>query len=72
MTDDRPARSRSIPPARILRIDDPQVDDLSSSTTVQERVAMVAVLSRRMWEITGQPWPSYSRSEIPVTLARPE
>ena len=72
MTDSGPARSKPLPQARILRIDDPQEDDLSSSTTVQERVAMVALLSRRMWEITGQPWPSYSRSGIPVTITRSE
>ena len=42
-------------------------DDLSSSTTVGQRLEMVDALSRRMWELSGRPVPMYSRSETPVT-----
>ncbi len=62
---------RALAPARILRLTDHQVDDLSDATTVEERIAMVGVLSRRMWEITGRPFPSYSRSEMPARILRP-
>lgn len=72
MTDPMLTRAAPAAPARILQIDDPSEEDLSSSMTVQERVAMVTVISRRMWEISGLAWPSYPRSEIPVTIIQPE
>ena len=56
--------------ARILRLDERVEDDLSDSTTVEERIAMVALLSKRMWEITGRALPSYTRSEMPIRVAR--
>jgi hypothetical protein len=69
-TDPNAARVAPTEQARILRLEDDADDDLSASTTVQERVAMVAILSRRMWEISGRPWPSYARSEIPIAIVR--
>ena len=45
-------------------------DDLSATTTAAERLEMVVILSRRMWELTGRPIPVYSRSEMPVQLIR--
>ena len=66
VTDSTPTLS----PARLLRLDERVEDDLSDSTTVGERIAMVAVLSKRMWEITGRPVPSYERSEIPARVVR--
>ena len=72
MTEPRLARTGPSPSARVYRLEDPPEDDLSSCTTVQERVAMVALLSRRMWEISGLPWPSYTRANLPVAIIRPE
>ena len=57
-------------PARILRLGDPQVEDLSTTTTVAERLAMVALLSRRMWELTGRAIPVYARDEMPTRIVR--
>jgi hypothetical protein len=57
-------------PARILCLGDPQVEDLSASTTVAERLAMVGLLSRRMWELTGRPIPVYAREEMPTRVVR--
>ena len=71
MTASKPAPTASPAPARILWIEDRQQEDLTESTTVQERFAMVATLSRRMWEISGCPWPSYNRTSIPVEIIRP-
>src|SRR5581483_7518425 len=59
----RPA-TRAI--ARVYRLGSEPGDDLSACTTPEERVAMVAILSRRMWELTGRPVPTYSRREMPV------
>ena len=55
-------------PARIFRLDERVDDNLSDSTTVEERLAIVDALSKRMWEITGRPMPSYARAEIPTTI----
>lgn len=45
-------------------------DDLSDTTTAVERVELVQVLSRRMWELTGRPWPDYARSAMPGRVIR--
>ena len=70
MSDPSRTSTRAQAPARVLRLTDRQVDDLSASTTAEERIAMVAVLSERMWEITGLPLPAYSRSTMPVRVVR--
>jgi hypothetical protein len=54
-------------PVRIFRLGDEPPDDLSS-TTAEERIAMVAELSARMWELTGRPLPSYTRATMPVRI----
>jgi len=51
---DRPAARRAAP-ARIFRLgEEPADDDLSALTTAEQRLEMVAELSRRMWELTGR------------------
>jgi hypothetical protein len=45
-------------------------DDLSETTTAAERIELVQVLSRRMWELTGRPWPAYARSAMPGRVVR--
>jgi len=46
-------------------------DDLSALTTIAERLAMVAVLSERMWQLTGTPTVRYARAELPGRVLRP-
>ena len=58
-------------PVRVYRLGDEPGDDLSATTTVEERLAMVHELSRRMWELTGRPVPRYPRAEMPVRVIRP-
>jgi hypothetical protein len=55
---------------RVYRLGEEPGDDLSLSTTAAERLEMMWTLRDRMWEITGQPWPRYSRSEIPIRVIR--
>jgi hypothetical protein len=55
---------------RIFRLGEEPRDDLSDSTTVEERLAILDDLSARAWALSGQPFPSYSRSEIPVRIVR--
>ncbi len=64
---DHPARPI---PVRRYALGSQPGDDLSAETTIDERLAMVDVLSRRMWELTGQPWPSLSRAEWPIRIIR--
>lgn len=66
--DDR-LRSRGVP-VRVFRLGEEPDEDLASSTTAEERLDMVAELSRRMWELTGREVPSYSRATIPMRLVR--
>lgn len=63
-------RRRSPGQVRVYRLGEEPDDDLSGSTTAEERLEMVAVLSRRMWELTGRELPTYARSAIPVKIVR--
>jgi hypothetical protein len=58
--------SRSSWPVRRYRLGDQPGDDLSQSTTAEERLAMVAVLSSEAWALAGKPLPAYPRHEAPV------
>ena len=62
---------RRIVSARVFRLGEEPGDDLSASTSVEQRLAIVAALSRRMWELTGQPFPRYERGAMPVRVIRP-
>jgi hypothetical protein len=66
-TPDIPHRLR---PIRVYRLGEEPGDDLSAVTTPEQRLAMVAELSRRMWSLTGRPVPSYSRAGMPVRVTR--
>ena len=69
MNSEPPVRP-GIGPAIVRKLDEGCSDDLSASTTSEERIEMVAVLSRRMWELTGRPIPTYARHEMPVRVVR--
>ena len=56
---------------RVFRLGQEPGADLSESTTPEERLEMVAELSRRMWELSGLPVPSYPRSRMPGRVIRP-
>jgi hypothetical protein len=43
-------------------------DDLSPSTTLAERIAMMRPLAETAWRVAGLPLPRYSRRRIPVRL----
>lgn len=46
-------------------------DDLSATTTPEQRLALVWDLSRRLWALTGRPSASTPRDQIPVRFIRP-
>ncbi len=64
------ARARTSWPIRKSTLDQQADDDLSGSTTADERLAMMQRLTLDAWASTGRPWPSYSRSEMPGRVVR--
>lgn len=68
---DRALDDRRTPPwPAVVRSVHEQVEEDWGAMTNEERVALVWTLSERMWELTGQPFPTYARSEIPVRIQR--
>lgn len=57
-------------PIRVFPLGGEPSDDLSATTTVVERLGLVAVLSERGWRLTGKPFPTYSRSTMPGRVIR--
>ena len=68
---DDPAATRRHLPVRMYRLSEEPNDDLSAFTTPEQRLAMVAVLTGRMWGLTGRPVPSYDRAAMPGRVLRP-
>lgn len=62
------ALARASWPVRRFRLGDEPGDDLSASTTPEERLAMMETLSREAWVLTGRPFPDYRRDESPVRV----
>ncbi|MEO6057525.1 MAG: hypothetical protein ABIQ49_11855 [Gemmatimonadales bacterium] len=56
--------------ARVYRLGEEPGDDLSAHSTPEQRLAMVTVLTRRMWMLTGRPMPSYTRAAMPGRVLR--
>lgn len=67
--DPAPPRRRAWP-VRIYRLGEEPGEDLSGVTTPAERIAMVWELSVRMWELTGQSLPTYTRGSMPGRVIR--
>jgi hypothetical protein len=55
---------------RRFRLGEEPRDDLTGVTTAEERLRLLRELSERAWTLSGRPLPSYSRSQIPVRVAR--
>ena len=51
---------------RKLRLGDEPGDDLSATTTAEERIAMMWPLAVEAWSLTGRPMPEYERRNAPV------
>ena len=57
-------------PVRIVPLSSAEAADSYVEGTIDERLALLARLSRRAWAATGRPYPSYSRDRIPVVITR--
>jgi hypothetical protein len=75
MFDDDPeaagrAKQRHGWPLRAYPLGGEPGDDLSATTTAEERLAMMWPLAVEAWTLAGRPMPDYSRSEMPVRVLR--
>lgn len=70
MSDDAAARAaaRKSWPIHIYRLGEEPSSDLSETTTVAERVAMVWQLTQDAWASSGRSIPDYPRSATPIQI----
>jgi hypothetical protein len=61
----RAARRRSWP-VKKYRLGSEPSDDLSDSTTPEQRLEMMWPLALEAWSLTGNPLPDYARRHAPV------
>jgi hypothetical protein len=61
-----PNRSRAAWPVRRAPLVAPPDDDLSESTTAEERLAMMWPLALEAWAVAGLSLPDYPRDQAPV------
>ena len=64
------ATERGSWPIRRYRLGAEPSDDLSDSTTPEERLAMMWPLAREGWLLAGRPLPMYSRENLPSRIFR--
>jgi hypothetical protein len=57
-------------PVRLFRLGTEPLDDLSATSTPEERLAMMWPLAVEAFSLTGRPLPAYGRGEAPVALRR--
>ena len=55
-------------PVRCYRLGTEPNDDLSTTTTPEERLEMMWPLAVEAWTLAGLPQPQYPRGEIPIRL----
>ena len=61
---------RSAWPVRVVPLGAAGGEDLSATTTWEQRLEMVWSLTREAWEVSGRPWPEYERAQTPVKVSR--
>ena len=64
------AAARRSWPIRKHRLGEEPSDDLSDSTTAEERLQMMWQLALDAWSLTDRPIPDYNRKEAPVRKMR--
>jgi hypothetical protein len=57
-------------PVRVYRLGAEPSDDLSASTTPEERLAMMWPLAVEAFSLSGRPTRAYRRADAPVVLRR--
>lgn len=64
----RRAEARRDWPVRKYDLGKEPGDDLSATTTAEERLAMMWPLAIEAWKVAGRPIPDYSRAEMPIRI----
>jgi hypothetical protein len=64
------ARARADWPVRVVRLGDEGATDPRDTTTVDERLRLVAVLTLEQWALSGREIPTYARAEMPGRVVR--
>ena len=67
----RRAAARRNWPVAVYRLGEEPGEDLSETTTAEERIAMVWPLTVEAWRVAGLEIPTYERSEAPIRIVRP-
>ncbi len=57
-------------PVKVFRLGEEPSDDLSDSTTPEERLAMMWTLAVDAWTSCGRPLPRYGRGQMPGRVIR--
>jgi hypothetical protein len=63
-------RARAGWPIRKVALADEELTDPRTSSTVDERLALVWALTRQQWAFSGREVPSYARASMPGRLLR--
>ena len=53
---------------RLVPLASSEASDARVGGSVDERIALVTLLSEQLWVLTGRPMPSYKRATMPVVL----
>jgi hypothetical protein len=64
------AADRGSWPVRVYRLGAEPPDDLSATSTPEERLAMMWPLALEAYALSERPMPAYRRADTPVTLRR--
>ena len=65
------AAARADWPIRRYALGEEPTENLSATTTPEERLGMMWELALQAWSLTGKPLPEYERHEIPGRVTRP-
>jgi hypothetical protein len=64
------ALARASWPIHVYKLGEESSENLSASTTVEERLAMMWPLALEAWQLSGKPLPTYSRETMPVSIRK--
>jgi hypothetical protein len=64
------ARARALWPIRALALGDEALTDDRDTSSVDERIALVATLTREQWAFGGRELPTFARVEMPGRVLR--
>ena len=65
------ARRRSLWPIKTVALGAETLTDPRDASSIDERIALVATLTRELWRFGGRAIPTYRRAEMPGRVSRP-